>query len=331
LIGSYVCVDSVSEVEVLEVFMHSVYLDYAATDDRRRQLLYEGQVLVFSPRPSVLALCDFAQSMVEAAFNGMEARRAQFEMPVEQFVSVVAPLKPAFIHHPTTKQLIRQILEEFECSLSETYQDVPRLRAVTSDGYLTSGVGYAHHPHRDTWYSAPFSQLNWWIPIYDIESESSMAFHPQYWSQPVRNGSSSFNYYRWNSEGRKDASKHITSDTREQPKPLEPIDTNPQIRIVAPRGSTILFSAAQLHSTVPNTSGLTRFSIDFRTINIKDVIARAGAPNIDSACTGTSLRDFVRSSDLSQMPEDIVTAFDSDSRPDDGMLVFRPEGVSVGA
>ncbi len=99
-------------------------------------------------------------------------------MPVEEFVKIVAPLKPRFIHHPRTKELIRNILIEFGCDLETTYQDVPRLRNATSDGYLTSGVGYAFHPHRDTWYSAPMSQLNWWLPIYEIESENSMAFHP---------------------------------------------------------------------------------------------------------------------------------------------------------
>ena len=25
-----------------------------------------------------------------------------------------------------------------------------------------------------------------------------MAFHPQYWSNPVRNGSRRYNYYEWN-------------------------------------------------------------------------------------------------------------------------------------
>ena len=60
---------------------------------------------------------------------------------------------------------------------------------MTSDGYLTSGVGYAHHPHRDTWYSAPMAQLNWWLPIYDIETSQSMAFHPYYFDKPIKNGS----------------------------------------------------------------------------------------------------------------------------------------------
>ena len=62
------------------------------------------------------------------------------------------------------------------------------------------------------------------------------------------------------------------ADTRKQPIPREDFDPNPQVRFVVPPGGIVLFSGAQLHSTVPNTSGYTRYSIDFRTVNLDDVI-----------------------------------------------------------
>lgn len=160
--------------------MHTVYVDSAVNDQVRRERLYNGQIFVFTPRPSTIALIQHARKMIAAAFGNLDPRDAQFHMSVEEYVSIVAPLKPQFIHHPETKGLIQDILRDFSCDLEKTYLDVPRLRMVTSDGYLTSGVGYAHHPHRDTWYSAPMCQLNWWLPIYEIETECSMAFHPRY-------------------------------------------------------------------------------------------------------------------------------------------------------
>src|ERR1700722_17160754 len=203
--------------------MHSVYFDSASSDSLRRQRLYDGQIFVYSPRPSTLELCNLAREMIEEAFGTVDPRQAQHHMPVEKYVEICAPLKPKFIHHPRTKKIIQGIMEDFKCDMQKTYLDVPRLRMVTSDGYLTSGVGYAHHPHRDTWYCAPMRQINWWLPIYDIETEMSMAFHPHYFDVPVKNGSKDFNYYEWNSVGRKDASKHIKTDTRKQPKPEEPL------------------------------------------------------------------------------------------------------------
>lgn len=304
--------------------MHTVYVDSRADDATRRRWIYDGQILVFPPRASTEALIAHAREMIEDAFLGKDPRYAQFDLTVQEYVDVVAPLKPRFIHNDTTKRMVKGVLTEFGCDLERTYQDVPRLRMVTSDAYLTSGVGYAHHMHRDVWYAAPHAQLNWWLPIYDIETECSMAFHPRYWTEPVENGSGEFNYYQWNAVGRGAAAAQVTSDTRKQPKPHHDIDPDPQVRFVVPAGGVVLFSGAQLHSTVPNTSGFTRYSIDFRTVDIDDVIAGIGAPNIDNASTGTSLRDFKRASDFADMPEDVVERYDTGPKPAGGVLVYTP-------
>ncbi len=290
--------------------MSTIFFNSTDSDDVRREHLYNGQLFVFSPSPSAIALCNLAKELAESAFAPLDPRFAQHSLAVEDYVAILTKLKPAFIHHPKSKQLIQAILKESGCDLNKTYFDVPRLRTATSDGYLTSGIAYAFHPHRDTWYSAPQCQINWWLPIYDITSENSMAFHPRYWSQPVKNGSRDYNYARWNQESRKNAAKHIKTDTRKQPHPEEPFELEPQLRLVPKVGGMIVFSGAQMHSTVPNTSGYTRFSIDFRTVHLDDAVAKKGALNIDSACTGTSLGDFLRGSDFSPISESLVASYD---------------------
>src|SRR5581483_5154671 len=198
--------------------MLSIYCDNNCTDEARRELIYQGHIFLRQPGPATIALCDFAQSLIEEAFSGRDPRTAQFDMPVQDFVAIVAPLQPRFIHHPRTKDLIVDVLQEAGCDPEQTYFDVPRLRVMSSSGYLTAGVGYQLHPHRDTWYSAPASQVNWWLPIYPMEPRNAMAFHPRYWHEGIRNGSRDFNYYAWNSGGRKDAAREIKEDTRKQPK-----------------------------------------------------------------------------------------------------------------
>ena len=159
--------------------------------------------------------------------------------------------------------------------------------------------------------------------MYEFVAENGMAFYPQYWSRGVKNGSRDFNYYRWNAE-RKNASQHIGRDTRFQPRAEEAVELEPEIRFVVPPGGAIVFSGAHLHSTVPNTTDMVRWSIDFRTINIDDVVSKRGAPNKDSAPTGTSLRDFLRSADFAPIPEDVVAIHDDDM-PAGGVTVFKPE------
>jgi hypothetical protein len=293
--------------------MNAVYYDAPHSDDARREELFRGQLFVHSPSPSAMELISHARTMIEEAFGELDARTAQDHMSVEAYATLLTDLKPRFIHHPRSKECIQQMLVELGADPQKTYFDVPRMRSSTSGGYLTSGIAYAFHPHRDTWYSAPMCQLNWWLPIYEVEPDNVMAFHPRYWDEPVPNSSYEYNYYEWNATSRKEAGQHVLTDTRKQPKATEPIEPDPQIRIVGPPGSTVIFSAAQLHSSVENTTGRTRFSIDFRTVHLDDVVARRGAPNIDSACTGTTMRDYLQVGDLSHLPEDIVAAYDDES------------------
>jgi hypothetical protein len=301
--------------------MNSIYFDSPASDSVRRERLYQGQLFVFSPRPSSKALCEFARELIQEAFGNLSPQMAQYSLPVEAYAAILARLKPEFIHHPKSKEFIRAILNELGCDLSKTYFDVPRMRTSTSDGYLTTGIAYAWHPHRDTWYSAPPCQINWWIPIYEIDSDDGLAFHPRYWKGPVTNDSKRYNYYEWNKEYRPNAAQFLKEDPRPLPRPTEPIEIEPQIRPICPAGGIILFSGAQLHSTVPNDSHKTRFSIDFRTVNLDDLKAKVGAPNIDSACTGTSLRDFLRTTDLSRVPQEVVALYD-DGTQSKGELVY---------
>lgn len=300
--------------------MTAVFFDRFDSDDVRRRRLYDGDLYVYSPRPSTAALCAFARELAEEAFAPYDPRDAQHHLPVARYVEILATLKPRFIHHPRCKELLPAALAEYGCDLEQTYFDVPRLRTATSGDYLKSGLAYAFKPHRDTWYSPPLCQLNWWLPIYPIEAENGMTFHVGYWNRPLKNSSSEFNYQNWNEHGRKDAVKQVDSDTRRQSEALEPVELDPQVRLVPPADGMFLFSAAHLHSTVPNTSGRTRLSIDFRTVHLGDLLEQRGAPNVDSACTGTTIGDYLRGTDLSHIPEPVATMYRNSLQPETALL-----------
>lgn len=302
----------------------AVNVDSAASDDARRAALYRGELFVYGQREPVRQLAQFARSMIEAAFPGRAPETAQYELPVEAFAEILGRLKPAFIHHPESKRLVRAVLEDFGCDPELTYFDVPRLRSSTSDGYLTSGIAYAWHPHRDTWYSAPRCQINWWLPVYEFEAANGIAFHPGYWNSPVANNSSDYNYYVWNKVHRgPEVARILKADARPLPRATEPLDPEPALHLVCPVGGVLVFSGAQMHSSVENTSARTRFSIDFRTIHLTDARRREGAPHSDEACTGTTMRDYLRATDLTQVPEDVVALYD-DGTAVAGEAVYTP-------
>lgn len=288
----------------------NIFVDAKTTDEVRRKNLYRGSIFVQSPSAHALHLCQLAKDLIEEAFHPLDPLTVHESLPVERCVEKLAVLKPRFIHHAKSKEYIQGMLHEAGCDPAKTYFDVPRLRTAFPGDYLKSGIAYAFHPHRDTWYSAPFCQINWWMPVYPLNEENCMAFHPYYFEHPVKNGSHTYNYQKWNLESRQNAAQHVKTDTRVQPKPEEPVQMEPQVRLVCEVGGPFLFSAAHLHSTVPNSSPYIRYSIDFRTVNLDDVLNRVGAANIDSACTGTTMQDYLRGSDLSHLPAEALAMYD---------------------
>ena len=201
--------------------MTSVHHDTALADDDRRSAAVRRRHL-----PHVARRCGARVLRVRPG-----ARRGRVRGPRSgacagrdvggrRTSTVLADLKPRFIHHPRSKELLRDVLQEQGCDLESTYFDVPRLRTSTSGGYLTSGLAYAWHPHRDTWYSAPMGQLNYWMPVYPIEAGNAMAFHPHYFDVAVPNSSADYNYYEWNTKYRAAASSNVEKDTRPLPGPI---------------------------------------------------------------------------------------------------------------
>jgi hypothetical protein len=295
----------------------STFLDSALPDPQRRERLYRGDIFVFSPSPASRDLIALASDMLAHAFAPHDPRTVHEHSTPEAVAAVLAKLKPQFIHHPQCKQTIPRLLAEHGVDLETTYFDVPRLRSAYPSDFLTAGIAYAFHPHRDTWYSAPMCQLNWWLPVLGLEPDNAMAFHPRYFAEAVENDSATYNYYAWNEQSRATAALHVTSDTRPQPRPQQEIEDIP-LRLLPPPGGVIVFSGAQLHETVRNTSGIARYSIDFRTVHYDDVVARRGARNVDARCTGTTMRDYLRAADLHHLPDDVVALYD------DGTEVQRP-------
>jgi hypothetical protein len=304
--------------------MTTVYYDPPFDDEARRNHLYEGDLIVLSPSKATLAFCQFAKDLVKEAFAPLDPESAQYHLPVEKYAEILGKLKPTFIHHPETKNFMRNLLKESGCDIEKTYYEVPKLRSSTSDGYLTTGIAYAWHPHRDTWTAALPSQINWWIPVYELLADNALTFFPQYWDKPVKNSSSGYNYFQWNQQHRGGhVTKYLKEDPRPIPRPQEEIQTSPEIRLIPPVGGVVLFSAAHLHASVPNTSGRTRFSFDFRTVQLDDIAAKHGAPNIDSECKGHMLRDYIRPTDLTQVPEEYMALYDDGSEKA-GALVYTP-------
>ena len=59
------------------------------------------------------------------------------------------------------------------------------------------------------------------------------------------------------------------------------MDTTSELRLVIEPGDLLCFSGAHLHASVPNSTGVARFSVEVRTVDAGDVADDRGAPNVD--------------------------------------------------
>lgn len=267
----------------------------------RRQSVYEGDFHLFTQLPESLALVAYAQELIAEAFGDIDPERAQFSMEREEFVRRVAPLKSKFTNSQKTKELCRHLVLAMGDDPEETYFDLPRLRAIPSDNYLTTGVSYAYKAHRDTWYAHPRQLINYWVPVFDVTGQNVMSMYVGYFKRPVANESAGWDYDDWVKNARFQAEQNIGAENRNHPIPTEPIDGASEIRIAGRAGDIMMFSTCHLHASAPNTSGVTRFSFDLRTLNIRDLVTEKGPANIDGFATGSTLGDFLKISDLSPL------------------------------
>ncbi|MEO7732615.1 MAG: hypothetical protein ABIY55_16725, partial [Kofleriaceae bacterium] len=77
------------------------------------------------------------------------------------------------------------------------------------------------------------------------------------------------------------------------PRAAPGVDPGPAIGFACRAGDNLVFSGAQFHATLPQATGRTRFSLDFRIVDLDDHAAGLGAPDVDNRSRGSSLIDYV--------------------------------------
>jgi hypothetical protein len=307
----------------------TVFVDLDGPAPVLRQTLYEGNLVVLTRLEAVQAFVEHTREALTELFHPHDPEFAHEHFDQAEMARMLGIWKPAFIHAPRSKQLVCEIIRQAGFCAESTHFDVPKPRTSFPADHLTTGIAFAFPWHRDVWYSAPAQQINWWLPVFEARADNSMSFDLPAFDQPVRNSSNTFDYYR-NNAARLHTAAQVGREQQSRPAALDYVPVHDLVVLPAP-GSILLFSGAQLHRSIPNTSGRARFSVDFRTVDVPDLVSGRGAPLVDADCTGTAIRDFVRVADGSPFDEEtIVELFGAP--PPDSMLVFgAPEPAAVGS
>jgi hypothetical protein len=268
-----------------------------------REALYRGQILCHPASPASLHLADSVWQRLLDAFPEADPQQAQFVVDPDQFFKRLTAVRRAVLADSETPRLIREVLRAQGADLEQTYFDLLRVRAVNSGGHRRAAAAAAYVVHRDTWYANPAAQINWWLPLRDATAAECFAFHPDWYTRPIRNSSAGFSYRAWNQLG----GWQSPHPDKVYPTALEPV-TGTLLQVPRARGELLRFSGTHLHGTAPHDSGRTRFSVDFRVVHLPDVARLQHERLLDSQARGSTLGDFLRASDFAAFPPALLAS-----------------------
>ncbi len=302
--------------------MSTILVNPRCSNTDLRASLFTGDIVLFTELPAVAELVEHTRAELNMLFDGHDPQHVHEHLTPEELAAILSKWKPAFMRMERSMHLAREIIKQCGFDPHTTHFDLLKPRTSYPVGHLTTGIAYAFPWHRDTWYAAAPQQINLWLPIWEPQRNNAMAFDPTAFGKQVPNNSGDFDYYRRNVE-RASLDKVVKADTRAQPGAIDWHPAHEDIVLPSP-GSILLFSADQLHRSIPNTSGLARYSIDYRIVETSDIESGRGAPALDNACTGTAIRDFHRVSDGAAMPEAMVRILEPEPPAGDVVLTFDP-------
>jgi len=304
----------------------AVFVDPALSGPELRSSIYDGNLVVLTRLPAVSALAAHYRARLEELFAPHDPEFAHEQFSPAEIAALLGPWKPRFIHDPLSERLVREIVEQAGCDPKLTHYDVPKPRTSFPSDHLTTGIAFAFPWHRDSWYAAPAQQINWWMPVYPVRPDNTMGFDLTKFGRAVENDSDKFDYYKLNM-ARGTIATQVTQEVQARPRAIDHEAPDEVIVLPAP-GSILLFAGAHLHRSIPNTSGRSRFSIDFRTIDVADLRDGRGAPLADVYCTGTAVRDFHNVADGSSFDEEMVVSIFGQP-PAGAMLTFDPDAAGA--
>ncbi|WP_413989753.1 hypothetical protein ACMDCR_27980 [Labrys okinawensis] len=262
--------------------------------------IYEGEVISFANLAPMRDLVAFARGMLEEALAPHAPVEIHRHLPHDRQVEAFAGIEKDFARSDTVKRLWAGVFEAAGLDPALLARDRLHLRfqphqdpaAGLPRSRNTSTVAF----HRDTWGSNLYAQTNWWAPVYPITEGRTFALYPDLWARAVPNTSARFDLEALLARARTEGRHSMGADDA-IPHLNEAVDVGRVEPVVIEPGEVIAFSSAHAHAGVGNTTGLTRISLETRTLWIEDVRAGRGAPNIDGEAPWMAPGLFRRATD----------------------------------
>lgn len=266
--------------------------------------IYASEIVRFGALPAMGELVAVARRIAEAVLAPHHPTKAHRYLSKDLQIERYGEFQSRFSRSELAKELWASIIEQVGLSRDALAGDRLYARVQTHDAdapsrdLVTAPLGF----HRDTWGSNLYAQVNWWAPVYPVTAERTMELFPALWDQPLRNSSPDFDLPAVIARNRTTGAPHADVDSV-IPHLIDQVDPRLGQPVVIEPGELLAFSGAHAHRSVPNVTGVTRLSIETRTLWIPDVLAGRGATNLDGAARWCAPGWFRRLSDRARVSD----------------------------
>lgn len=279
--------------------MNSSYFhtELPADNSTMRERIYAGDVFLKPADAASAALKQHVLRLMQEKLEMEDIRQAHVKWSAEEMFERIGALRRVVYLEAEFHEHVRTVAAACGLDRSRIAFDPIRLRVVLPGGHRNPLAAPVYYPHRDTWYAHPQCMMVWWVPLHDLEPEETFVFYPDHLSQPVANDSEIFDYAEWIKDGpalKIGWQKRDSGVTASYPRSLEKEMPPYAEGFSCKAGEQLIFAGAHYHRTLPHDLELTRYSLDFRIVQLGDVAAGRGAPNADNRSRGSTLKDYVQ-------------------------------------
>jgi hypothetical protein len=245
--------------------------------------LYAGEVVRYSGVEQMAVITAFTRAFVQERLAPYPVPLIHSYLDPAALARKLGEVQGAYAQSPEAKRLWSALFAAVGLDVQDTARDRLMLRfQAHADpesppiwSRSTATVGF----HRDTWGTNLSAQINWWAPVWPITAGRTFAIHPDLWDIAIPNNSADFDLAQVMERLR--TAPETLGPGQLAPRPTVAVDPESGVPVVLEPGEIIAFSSAHAHVGVPNHTGLTRISLETRTVSITDTRARRGAPNLD--------------------------------------------------
>jgi len=275
-----------------EEHIRYVSLNKIISTKKIKQIIFKGKIVVFRDFPQINEINNLSKlyfkNIFQKEFNDFLVSK---EKKNDYLHRLIITYQKKIKTCKMKKKAFSCFLDNMQFDLKDTFCDKITLRFSPEVNTSPAGLLKRIGPHRDTWASNVFHQINWWFPIHDVEKDHSIYIAPYYFNKKVKNNS-----YDWNYELYKKNKQTLSS-----PVSNIKLENQNKIKLDIKSGEILCFSGNHIHGS---SIGLKkRLNLETRTACSKDPKTFKIPENLDSNSKKKKYEWFKSLSDNSSYPD----------------------------